>query len=98
MLKKGLLLQIMSWPEHYLKKKVRVIELIKYELGEKIMKKFVGLRAKTYSYLIYDGSEDKKAKDTRKCVIKKNNLNLKNYLEATQLENKINHLEKKKLM
>ena len=74
MLKKGLLLQIMSWPEHYLKKKVRVTELIKYELGEKIMKKFVGLRAKTYSYLIYDGSEDKKAKDTRKCVIKKKQL------------------------
>ena len=28
------------------------------------MKKFVGLRAKTYSYLIDDGSEDKKTKDT----------------------------------
>ena len=39
---------------------------MKDELGEKIVKKFVGLRAKTYSYLIDDGSENKKAKDTKK--------------------------------
>ena len=31
----------------------------------------VELRGKTYSFLIDDGSENKKAKDTRKCVIKK---------------------------
>ena len=43
---------------------------MKDELGGKIMTKFVGLRAKTYSYLIDDCSEDKKAKDTKKCVIK----------------------------
>ena len=42
---------------------------MKDELGEKIMTKFVGLRAKTYSYLIDDVSEDKKAKGTKKCVI-----------------------------
>ena len=54
----------------------RVIGLMKDELGGKIMTKFVGLRTKTYSYLIDDGSEDKKAKGTKKCVIKKN-LNLK---------------------
>ena len=41
-----------------------------------LMTKFVGLRAKTYNYLIYDVSEDKKAKSTKMCVIKKN-LNLK---------------------
>ena len=35
---------------------------MKDELGRKIMTKLVGLRAKTYSYLIDDGSEDKKAK------------------------------------
>ena len=40
------------------------------ELDGKIMTKFVGLTAKTYSYLIDDGSEDKNAKDTKKCVIK----------------------------
>ena len=44
------------------RKKKKVIGLMKNELGGKIMKKFLGLRAKTYSYLIDDGSEDKKAK------------------------------------
>ena len=38
---------------------------MKDELGKKIMTKLVGLRAKTYSYLIDDGSEDKKAKGTK---------------------------------
>ena len=62
------------------------------------MTKFVRLRAKTYSYLIDDGSEDKKAKSTKKCVIKRK-LKFENYkgcLETTQLENKINHLENNK--
>ena len=44
---------------------------MKDELGGKIVIKFVGLRAKTYSYLIDDGSEDKKAEGTKKCVMKK---------------------------
>ena len=35
------------------------------------MKEFVGLRAKTYSYLMDDDSERKKAKGTKKCVIKR---------------------------
>ena len=39
------------------------------ELG-KIMAKLVGVRAKTYSYLIDDGSEDEKGKGIKKCVIK----------------------------
>ena len=43
---------------------------MKDELGGKIMTKFVGLGAKTYNYLIDDSSEDKKAKGTKKCVIK----------------------------
>ena len=47
-------------------KNKKVIGLIKDDLGRKIMVKFVGLRAKTYSYLIDDGIEDKKAKDTKK--------------------------------
>ena len=45
---------------------------MKDELGG-FMVKFVGLRAKTYSYLIDDSSEDKKAKKKKhkkKCVIK----------------------------
>ena len=40
-------------------------------LGGKIMKGLFGLRTKAYSYLIDDDSEDKKAKDTKKRVIKK---------------------------
>ena len=44
---------------------LKVIGLIKDEFGGKIMTKIVGLRAKTYSYLIDDGSEDKKAKGTK---------------------------------
>ena len=44
---------------------------MKNQLGGKIMPKFVGLRAKTYSYLIDEGSEDKKANDTINCVIKR---------------------------
>ena len=67
---------------------------MKHKLGGKIMVKFVGLKAKTYSYLI----DDKKAKGTKKCVIKRKLKfeNYKNCLEATQLKNKTNHLEKKK--
>ena len=69
-----------------------------YTLGPKFMTKFLPLRAKTYSYLIDDGSEDKKAKDTKKCVIKRKLKfeNYKNCLEANQLYNKINYLEKNK--
>ena len=43
---------------------------MKYELGGRIITKFVGLRAKTCSYLIDDGSENNKIKGTKKCVIK----------------------------
>ena len=49
----------------------KVIGLMKNELGGQIMKEFVGLRAKTYSYLKDNNDEDKKAKGTKKCVIKK---------------------------
>ena len=39
---------------------------MKDELGGRIITKIVGLRVKAYSYLIDDGSEDKKSKDTKK--------------------------------
>ena len=42
------------------------------DLGGKIMTKFFGLRAKTYSYLTDDSSEDKKAKDTKSLKFLKN--------------------------
>ena len=50
-------------------KNKKVIGLMKDELG--IITEFVTLRPKTYSYLTDDGKEDKKAKGTKKCVIKR---------------------------
>ena len=41
------------------------------KLGGKIMKEIAALRAKTYNYLIDKNGEDKKAKNTKKCVIKR---------------------------
>ena len=49
----------------------KVIGLMKDELGGKIIMEFVTLRPKTYSFLTDDGKEDKKAKGTKKCIIKK---------------------------
>ena len=74
----------------------KVIGLMKDELGGKIMIKFVGLRVKIYSYLIDAGGEDKKAKITKKYVMKRKLKfgNSKKCLEATQFENKIYYLEK----
>ena len=69
---------------------------MKYELGGKIMKEFIGSQTKTYNYLIDDGRKYKKAKSEKKCVIKRKLKfeNCENCLEAIQLENKVNHLEK----
>ena len=43
---------------------------MKDELGGRIITKFVGLRVKTYSYLIDDGSGDKKKSKRHKKVWK----------------------------
>ena len=43
---------------------------MKDELGGKIMTEFIALRPKTYFYLMDDCNIDKKAKGTKKCVIK----------------------------
>ena len=52
-------------------KNKKVIGLMKDELGGKIITEFATLRPKTYPFLTDDGKEDKKAKGTKKCVIKK---------------------------
>ena len=64
-------------------KKIKKIGLMKDELGGKI--------------IIDDGSEDKKAKGTKKCVMKRKlkYRNYKNCLGATQLENKTKLSRKK---
>ena len=47
------------------------IGLMKDELGGEIITEFIALRPKTYSYLTDNDKIDKKAKGTKKCVIKK---------------------------
>ena len=54
----------------------KVIGLMKHKLAGVIMNIFVGLRRKTYSYLMDNCSEDKKAKVTKKCIKKNLNLNI----------------------
>ena len=51
--------------------KKKVIGLMKDEQVGNIITEFVTSRPKTYSYLTDDGKEDKKAKGTKKCAIKK---------------------------
>ena len=46
-------------------------KVMKDELGGRVITEFVALRPKTYSYLTDDCKEDKKAKGTKKCVIKR---------------------------
>ena len=61
--------------------------LFKDELGRTIMTLFVGVRAKTYAYLMNDDGEHKKAKGTKKCITKRR-LMVKNY-ENCLLNDKI---------
>ena len=67
-------------------KNKKVIGMFKDELGGKIMKEFCAPRAKTYAHLIDDDIEKKKAKGTKKCIIRRR-LTFKNYKESI-LENK----------
>ena len=62
-------------------KNKKVIGLFKDELGGRIIKEFVGLRAKIYAHLMDNDTEHKKAKGTKKCVIKKR-LMFKNYKDC----------------
>ena len=77
-------------------KNEKVIGLIKDELGQINMINFFELRAKTSSYSVDDNSEEKKEKDTQICLVegKPEFESFKNYLEAIQLESKINDLKK----
>ena len=77
----------------------KLIGLMEDELGGQILREFVGLRAKTYSYLSEKHDEDKKVKGTKKCVIKRK-LKFKdhnNCLRTSQIQNIINYLKKKEI-
>ena len=66
-------------------KSKKLTGLMKDELGGNIMAKFAGLRPKTYSYSIDDGSNDKKAKETKKGVIKQRLMKIaKNVYKTTK--------------
>ena len=75
----------------------KVIYKFKDELGGKIMSKFCVLRAKTYSFLIDDftdedyvknGIVNKKPKSTKKCVVK-HTITFNNYVQALFNDNTI---------
>ena len=52
-------------------KNKKVIGLFKDKLGGKVMTEFIALRAKAYAYITEDGSVHKRAKGTKKCIIKR---------------------------
>ena len=58
-----------------------VISLFKDELGGNIMTEFCALRAKTYAFKSDDDTEHKKAKGTKKCIIKRE-LMFENYKDS----------------
>ena len=62
-------------------KNKNVIGMFKDELGGKIMIEFCALRAKAYSYRLDDDAENKKAKVTKKCIVKRE-LTFKNYVDC----------------
>ena len=63
---------------------------MKDELG----RKFVGLGPKTYSYLIDDGSNDRKGKETKKCVVKRR-LKFEDYIKCLQNNEMILRLQQR---
>ena len=79
----------MVWYIHYkndkrplpIGKNKKVPRLFKDELGGKIIIEVIALRPKTYAYLMDDGSNHKKAKGTKKCVIKQK-LMFENYKDC----------------
>ena len=62
-------------------KNKKVIGLFKDELGGKVMIEFCALRAKAYAYRLDDDTEKKKAKGTKKCIVKRE-ITFKNYMDS----------------
>ena len=81
-------------------KNKKIPGLFKDELGEKIIIEVVAIRPKTYAYLIDDDIEHKKAKGTKKYIIKQDImfgnytdclLNNKNIYRSQQIFKSYNH-------
>ena len=62
-------------------KNKNVIGLMRVELGRTIMKEFLATKPKMYSYLMVDVHVNKRTKNTKKCVIKKE-INFEDYKTA----------------
>ena len=62
-------------------KNKKVIGRFKDELGGEIMTEFCALRAKAYAYKLDDDTKMKKAKGTKKCIVKREFI-FKNYVDA----------------
>ena len=62
-------------------KNKKVVGKFKDELGGKILTEFWALRAKAYAYKLDDDTEKKKAKGTKKCIVKREII-FKSYLDA----------------
>ena len=60
------------------RKNTKVIGMFKDECNGKIMQEFIGLRAKLYSYKMYQGKEEKCCKGVKQTVVK-NEINFENY-------------------
>ena len=73
---------------------------MKDQLVGEIMIEFVGLRAKTYSYLNGNNDENKKLKGTKKCAIRRKIKfqGYKNCLDAAKIDGKFKYLEEKKII
>ena len=59
----------------------KVIAMFNDELGGKIMIEFCALRAEAYAYKLDDDTEKKKAKGTKKCIVKRE-ITFKNYVDS----------------
>ena len=62
-------------------KNKKVIGKFKDELGGKIMSEFCALKAKAYAFKLDNDTEVKKAKGTKKCIVKRE-ITFKNYVDA----------------
>ena len=66
----------------------KVIGLMKDELGGQKMTELISLRPKLYSYRKLDGTEDKKCKGIKKCVVKKT-LSFEDYKNCLMSSNEV---------